>query len=33
VELAADQTGEFLIGVSDLLNIGPAGYYIEVVGG
>lgn len=32
IEFTADQTGEFLIGVTDLVNIGPAGYYIEVVG-
>lgn len=32
IRFTADQTGEFLIGVSDLVNIGPAGYYIEIVG-
>ncbi len=32
LEFTADQTGEFLIGVTDLIGIGPAGYYIEVIG-
>ncbi len=32
LDFTADRTGEFLIGVTDLVNIGPAGYLIEIVG-